>query len=136
MTDISKKVGLDESSLVYLLNFIMDNVREDRALAMRHHDTVASLMEGALDADGGGIQISLLLSDTSEALKRFLDTSSGSIEQTIKVAKLISDMMLKLDTGTLEFSDDTRDLIEQTAKRLEAEKEENRKIVGRIGNGS
>ena len=133
MDNIKRELGVDEASLIKLLNFIYENIKEDRKLALEHHDNVSKVLNGGINADDNGVAFTLILSDATEALKRFLDSSSKSIDQALKMAKIIADMSLKTKQGTLDLSDDTRILIEEQAKRLDEERKNNDKIAGVIG---
>jgi hypothetical protein len=111
------KLGIDKESVVYLLNFIMDNLKEDRSIALRHHDTLSAILDGDAGEGRSDIEVQLLMNDVSEALKRFLDTSAGSIDQAIKITKIVSDLYSKEDKDEY-LSEDDRSEIESLAGEL------------------
>lgn len=109
MNDIGK-LKLDETSLAILLNYILDNIKEERKIALGHHEMLSSFFDGPTGTEVmDSYAITAMLNDSSEALTRFLSTAAGSTEKAIKIAKIMSDVMSKMDTDFV--SDEDREAI-------------------------
>lgn len=115
------KIKLDEASLEFILNFVLKNLKEDRHLALQHHDTLASLLQGT-SGEGSGLEIQLMVQELSSALTNFLNSASLSTERAIKIAKILSDILVKSDADTT-LSDDERAEIEGMIGGLQEEKD-------------
>ena len=109
---------LDEKSLELILNYIMKNVDEDREMALQHHDTLALLLQGA-PSDGGmsGLEIQLMVEQLSDALTKFLNSASKSTESALKIAKILSDVLVKMDPEET-LTDEDRAEIEALSSKL------------------
>ena len=120
---MSDNLKLDEKSLEFLLNFIMENLKEDRELALQHHDTLASLLSGPPGSEGmSALDVQLMLQEVSTALKNFMSQATTSTEQAIKIAKIMSDILIKSDPSEA-LSDDERADLESLLGGLQEEKD-------------
>lgn len=110
---------LDEKSLEMILNYIMKNVDEDREMALQHHDTLATLLQGA-PGDGAmsGLEIQLMVEQLSDALTKFLNTASKSTESALKIAKILSDVLLKMDPEETLTDEDRAEIEAMTTGKL------------------
>ena len=124
MTDLIKKLNIDEDSFVYLLNFIMDNLKEDRELALRHHDTLSHMLDGPNGLDSmSGVELSILLNDLSESITKFLSNASMATDRAIKILKIMSDLMAKVHRED-GISDEDREYLESLTSEFEVLKED------------
>lgn len=122
-----KKISINEQSLAYLLNLVLNNVREERNIAMINYNNLTGLTTGSDVAE-----ILMLSKDISESINGFLNSANKSTEQILKMAKVISDYMLKAQDNDL-ISDEDRMDIENLVKSANEEIEKNNGIIGRIG---
>lgn len=139
MTDLTKKLDLDEDSLVFLLNFILDNIKEDRQLALQHHDTLSHILNGA-PGDLSGVEMQLLMNDLSQSLTNFLNTASLSTERAIKIAKILADLMTKMEASSM-LTENDRESIEEMVTGFQDEQEaidNNKQVldIDRLRNGT
>ena len=120
-----KRLALDSESIVFILNYILMNIEEDRRLALTHHDA----LNEAIDTMGGlgGGELVLLVEPFAKSIVGFLDSTSKSTDNAIKVAKLLSDYVLKIQATSQAFSDEERDQIAKT-------KANGRRVSHRTGN--
>jgi len=119
-----KRIKLDEASLEFILNFTLENLKEDRRLALEHHTILSSLLSGQ-NADGedlSGIEIQMIVQELSGALTNFLKSAATSTEQGLKMAKILSDLLTKIDTDTI-LTDEDRASIEEMVGGFEDEKQ-------------
>ena len=117
---MSNNLKLDEASLEFLLNFILNNLKEDREMALQHHDTLAGLLQGPPGSEGmSALDVQLLLNEVSTAVKNFMQSAATSTEQAIKIAKILSDILVKSDPAESLTDDERADL----QRMLEEEKE-------------
>ena len=112
---------LDERSLEFILNFTLENLKEDRKLALGHHDTLASLLTGASGEADSDLEIQMAVQELSAALVNFLRSASTSTEQGIKLAKILSDILANQEEGG-GFSDEERQDMIDMARDMEDEK--------------
>ncbi len=112
------QIKLDEKSLELVLNYIMQNVDEDREMALQHHDTLALLLQGA-QGDGAmsGLEIQLMVEQLSDALTKFLGSAAKSTENALKIAKILSDVLVKMDPEET-LTDEDRAEIEALSTQL------------------
>jgi hypothetical protein len=97
MKEPLQNLNLDQTSLVFVLNFILKNISEDRELALQHHDTLATIIQGAPGNESlTDLEIQLMLKDLSAALNDFLASASKSTDNAIKIAKILSDHLNKM----------------------------------------
>lgn len=120
----TKQIELDESSLTWVLNYILSTVKEDRDLVLQHHDTLGNMLGSPPGAEGlSSLEMQLLLNDLSAALNGFMKNAAISVDQVIKVAKILSDHILKKQDEMDEVSDSDRESIEELVKNLNDEKD-------------
>ena len=123
------KLRLDENSLEFLLNFIMTNLKEDRRMALEHHEVLSSLLNGAPHSQGlSGLEIQMMLEQLSNALQKFMQSASTSTDQAIKIAKIMSDILIKSDPAD-SLTDAERADIERLMGGLQEEKDKIGNII-------
>ncbi|MFW9875189.1 MAG: hypothetical protein ACFFG0_18950 [Candidatus Thorarchaeota archaeon] len=89
----------DKHKFSKLLTDLNRDIEEDRKLALENYKTIRKLIE-KLSGDGLGDVIAI--QELSEALERFLKTSAKASENRLRLAKIVSDQLLKdRDTGSL-----------------------------------
>lgn len=86
---------LDEKSLMLLMKFILKNLEEERELALKHHDSLSVVLEGS-GADLNDINMSMLVKEFSNSLTGLIGTAQKSTAEMIKIAKIISDVLIKI----------------------------------------
>lgn len=120
MKEPLKNLNLDETSLVFVLNFIMKSISEDRELALQHHDSLASVIQGAPGNESlTDLEIQLLLKDLSTAINDFLSSAAKSTDNAIKIAKILSEHLNKMEKDD-EITDEDRQMLREM---MEDEKE-------------
>ena len=123
------KLRLDEHRLEFLLNFIMTNLKEDRRMALEHHEVLSSLLNGAPHSQGlSGLEIQMMLEQLSNALQKFMQSASTSTDQAIKIAKIMSDILIKSDPAD-SLTDAERADIERLMGGLQEEKDKIGNII-------
>lgn len=123
MKEPLKSLTLDETSLVFVLNFILKNISEDRELALQHHDTLATIIQGAPGNESlTDLEIQLMLKDLSTALNDFLASASKSTDNAIKIAKILSDHLNKMPDEQAITAED-REMLENMLKNNDGEPE-------------
>ena len=123
-----QKLGLDEDSLEFLLNFILNNVKEDREIALQHHDTLAGLLQGVSGDGMNAMEIQMMAKELSEALKAFMSSAAVTTDQAIKIAKILSDLLVKADPAET-LTDKERGDLEELIGGLKEEKDEQKNII-------
>lgn len=114
-----KNFNLDEESLRLILKLGLDNLCEDRKNAIEHHDTLSNLLEGTSESDGlSTLEIQMMVQELSAALKNFLDSSTKSTENIIKIAKILSDHIKTKYDGD-DVSEEDREFLEEMIRRTE-----------------
>ena len=92
-------------------------------MALQHHDTLASLLSGPPGSEGmSALDVQLMLQEVSTALKNFMAQATTSTEQAIKIAKIMSDILIKSDPSEA-LSDDERADLESLLGGLQEEKD-------------
>lgn len=121
-----KNLNLSDESLTLLLQFVLQNIGEDRKLALENYETLSAMLGGG---DGmTGLEIQLMLQELSSALTGFLNSASKSTDNAIKIAKIMSDHINKMNTEeTLTNLD--RDKIENLVKEAKAERSEIENVI-------
>ena len=120
--ELNRTLKIDKDSIVYLINFIMTNLKEDREVALRHQNTLSSFLDGQA-SERSEIEMTLLMKDVSEALERFLQSSTASIDQAIKITKIVADLYSKAEDEDV-LTDNDRVGLADLIKEMQQEKEE------------
>jgi len=120
--DNKQKIKLDEESLEFILNFTLDNLKEDRRLALQHHTILSGLLNGAEGSQLSALEIQMMVQELSSALTNFLKSAATSTEQGLKMAKILSDLLSKIESED-SLSDYERANIEEMLGGFEAERE-------------
>ena len=121
MKEPLKNLNLDETSLIFVLNFIMKSISEDRELALQHHDSLASVIQGAPGNESlTDLEIQLLLKDLSTAINDFLSSAAKSTDNAIKIAKILSEHLSKMDKDE-EITDEDREMLRSMMEQGEDE---------------
>ncbi len=131
---MAKKTTLtiSESSLEFMLNFTLDNLKEDRELALQHHQVLAGLLHGADGAELSALEVQMMVQELSAALTNFLRSASVSTEQGLKMAKLLADQLSKIDNDD-NLTDEERADIETMLGGFEAERDNIINIEKKVG---
>jgi len=136
MNKVNKKLELDNDSLMFLINNILNSIKEDRELSLDQFNFMNQFLTGA--GDTAGTDIVLLSEHLSEAINKHLAQAAKSTESAIKVAKIMADNLAKTISEE-SFTEADRDLLEELTK-TETELEEERQtlsvIQGELSNGS
>lgn len=119
-----QRIELDNKSMTFLLNWILENINKDRELAISHHKELNGLLTEIGSSLGGDVeQLPFLLQNASNGLRDFLNTALKSTEAAIKLAKLLSDHVLSM-SGEGDIDEDDREKIEKLVDKMQKEKEE------------
>jgi len=135
---------LDTDSVVLLLNFILNNIKEDRKMALTEYSALSNALELATSQDIlSTIESQLIEQNISKALSGFLDSASKSTDNAIKVCKLLSDHLIKNAKTTkadeqseddeFTLSDIDRKEIENKVVQLQKEQQAISKTKDKIG---
>ena len=125
-------LSINEQSLEFMLNFTLDNLKEDRRLALQHHGVLAGLLQGADGAELSALEVQMMVQELSAALTNFLRSASVSTEQGLKMAKLLADQLSKIDSEDT-LTDEERADIESMLGGFEAERDNIVNIETQIG---
>lgn len=130
---MKSKLESTESSVVDLLNHILDETEEDRDLALRNYRTVADSFNGLTSEEKASVFAVISVNDLSESMERFLKLSNSSIEKQLKVAKIVSDMLFfqkKFEDDTPLDEEELSDLQDTVALMMEKQKESLDRDIG------
>jgi len=120
---MANNIKLDEASLEFILNMTLDNLKEDRSMALRHHSTLSSLLSGASGDEAlSGLEIQMMVQELSMALTNFLKSAATSTEQGLKMAKILADLITKMPSDDT-LTDEDRASIESMIGKYSNEKE-------------
>ena len=104
-------IKLDEQSLELILNLVLNNLTQERELALGHHATLSTLLNGATgDEQLTGLEVQMMVQELSSALTGFLNSASLSTDKAIKVAKILSDLLSKMDADDTLTDADRADI--------------------------
>ena len=87
---------LNDETLRIILKLGLDNLCEDRKNALDHHDVLSNLLEGTSGSDGlSTLEIQMMVQELSASLTNFLNSSTKSTENILKISKILSDHIKK-----------------------------------------
>lgn len=121
---MAKKISFDlnNDALKLILNLGLNNLQEDRENALEHHDTLSGLLQGTAGAESlSSLEIQMMIQELSGALTNFLNSSSRSTENIIKIAKIISDHLKTMDTTEAEITDEDREMLAEIIDQAKVE---------------
>lgn len=111
-----QNLRLDETTLVYILDVAFKNIAEDREIALQYNDSLSSMINGIPGNEGlSDLEVQLMLKDLSDAIDRFLSTATKSTDNIIKLAKILSDHLVKSPAEDAITKED-RELLENMMK--------------------
>lgn len=111
-----QSLRLDETTLIYILDVAFKNIAEDREIALQYNDSLSSMINGIPGNEGlSDLEVQLMLKDLSDAIDRFLSTATKSTDNVIKLAKILSDHLVKNPTEDGITKED-RELLENMMK--------------------
>jgi hypothetical protein len=116
-------LDLDRTSLVKMLNFILNNLKDDRRLALQHHTILSHMLNGVASAGLSTLELQMMIQDLSSSLNGFLTSASKSTENAIKMSKIMADA-IKYAPQADGLTDKDRDNLADLMAGLDQEKTE------------
>jgi hypothetical protein len=115
------KLQMDHESLIYFINYILKQLKSDRRLALDNFKAIDGVVDLALMVESGSE--AMIMSDIVESQMKFLNSSAGSIDKMIKMAKIMSDTLNKatVEDEEFELSDFERGIILDAANEFTTE---------------
>lgn len=95
------KLSLDNKTLLMVLEYALNAAIEQKSAAMSHHDMIAAgfAVDGRID-----VGMAMAVKEISESLEKYLKSADASIDKLIKIARILSETMLR------QQADDDEDL--------------------------
>jgi len=128
----NQKLKINEASLEFVLNFILENLKEDREMALEHHANLTRLMNRGIGGDEAtALEIDIAVQELSGALIGFLNSASMTTDRAIKIAKILGDLLIKMDIEETLTDSDRANIVESFQREQdEAEKAKNIIAIG------
>lgn len=126
---------LDRASLVKMLNFILNNLKDDRRLALQHHTILSHMLSGVAGAGLSTLELQMMIQDLSSSLNGFLTSASKSTENAIKMSKIMADA-IKNAPQVDGLTDKDRDNLADLMEGLENEKTTLAQTIAEMNNTS
>lgn len=91
---MAKKIKLDltNKALTAILQVALDSAIKQKEAAMEHHDDISRSFHIAEHVDAG---TAMAIKEISESLEKYLKSANVSLDNIIKIARLVSEVILR-----------------------------------------
>ena len=102
---MTEKLQINDQSMLYVLQLALEGALQNKEAARTQYENIAGSFQLSGEIDTG---MAMAIKEISDSLEKYLKSGDNSVDKLIKIAKLLSDTMIKRDDANYEVTDEDK----------------------------
>lgn len=103
---MAKPLEINDKSMLYVLQLALEGAIENKEAARENYKKISDAFELTTDNIDAGT--AMAIREISDSLEKYLKSADQAVDKLVKIAKLLSDTMIKRDNIDFDISDEDK----------------------------